>query len=342
MTEAAQKTPLHIAPRTTAPKTWQQALADAVTNVPDLLAAVGLSDRADELCAKPSARFPLRVPRGFIARMRHGDANDPLLRQVLPSSAEDLPVTGFGPDPVGDLASEHCSGLLQKYQGRALLITTGACAVHCRYCFRRDYPYGDSAITHSKLDAVLEHVASDRSIRELILSGGDPLSLSDDRLRQLLKRIGEIGHVERIRIHTRQPIVLPERIDADLCATLENAPRPLVIVIHCNHANEIDATVTPALQRLAACSQALLNQSVLLRGVNDSTPALVELSETLFASGVLPYYLHQLDPVTGAAHFAVTDAMARQLVREAAHQLPGYLVPKLVRELPGEAAKTPV
>ena len=322
--------------------TWQQTLADAVTNVHELLAAVGLTDHADELGAKTDSRFPLRVPRGFIARMRYGDPTDPLLRQVLPSAAEDLAVPGFGPDPVGDLASERCSGLLQKYHGRALMITTGACAVHCRYCFRRDYPYGDASVTHAKLDAVLEQVASDRSIRELILSGGDPLSLSDGRLRQLFGRISEIAHIERIRIHTRQPIVLPERIDANLCAILENAPRPLILVTHCNHANEIDASVDRALQRLGTCSQALLNQSVLLCGINDSTQDLVDLSEKLFASGVLPYYLHQLDPVTGAAHFAVADDRARQLVHEVAAELPGYLVPKLVRELPGEAAKSPL
>jgi len=168
------------------------------------------------------------------------------------------------------------------------------------------------------------------------------LSLSDGRLRQLFGRISEIAHIERIRIHTRQPIVLPERIDANLCAILENAPRPLILVTHCNHANEIDASVDRALQRLGTCSQALLNQSVLLCGINDSTQDLVDLSEKLFASGVLPYYLHQLDPVTGAAHFAVADDRARQLVHEVAAELPGYLVPKLVRELPGEAAKSPL
>jgi len=342
MTEAARKSTPQIAARTAGKRTWQQALADAVTDVAELLAAVGLSDRGPELCVKSDSRFPLRVPRGYIARMRYGDPTDPLLRQVLPSGAEELTVPGFGPDPVGDLASQRCSGLLQKYRGRALLITTGACAVHCRYCFRRDYPYNEASVTPTKLDAVFEQIAADPTIRELILSGGDPLSLSDARLRQLLDRIDGLDNIERIRIHTRQPIALPERIDAELCATLEHVSRPLVIVVHCNHANEIDAPVSQALQRLGACSQALLNQSVLLRGVNDSTTALVELSEKLFASGVLPYYLHQLDPVNGAAHFGVTDDRARQLIHDAARHLPGYLVPKLVRELPGEPAKSPL
>jgi len=318
---------------------WQAELARAITSVPELLAAVGLDIRSSRLPVRVDQRFPLRVPRGYVRRMRRNDPDDPLLRQVLPLAAEADAVPGFGPDPVGDLASMSSHGLLQKYHGRALLIATGACAIHCRYCFRRNFPYHDAALLPRYIEAALARIDADQSITEVILSGGDPLSLSDDRLRDLLERLGRIDHVARIRVHTRQPIVLPERIDRGLGDVLADAPRPTIFVVHCNHANEIDASVGAALSRLAGWTTTLLNQSVLLRGVNDSVPALADLSTRLFEHGVLPYYLHQLDPVSGAAHFTVTDALARTLRDELAARLPGYLVPKLVREIPGDAAK---
>lgn len=319
--------------------TWQTELSRAITSVPELLAAVGLEAGFAGLPASIETGFPLRVPLGYVGRMRRKDPNDPLLRQVLPLAAEAESVPGFSPDPVGDLASMRSHGLLHKYQGRALLIATGACAVHCRYCFRRHFPYGQAALLPRYIDEALAEIDADRSIEEVILSGGDPLSLSNDRLHDLLDRLGRIGHLTRVRFHTRQPVVLPERVDRGLCDVLEHSPRPTVFVIHCNHANELDGQVAAALSRLGRSTTRLLNQSVLLSRVNDSATTLVELSNRLFECGVLPYYLHQLDAVAGAAHFAVADDTARDILDEMTARLPGYLVPKLVREIPGDVAK---
>ncbi|MFW2405345.1 MAG: EF-P beta-lysylation protein EpmB [Gammaproteobacteria bacterium] len=315
---------------------WQRELSRAITTVPELLSAVGLADDAPDIA---HSQFPLRVPRGFVARMRRGDRHDPLLQQALPVAAEADDVPGFAADPVGDLASMLSPGLLQKYHGRALLITTGACAIHCRYCFRRNFPYGESSTTPAHLDAAVARIAADPTISEVILSGGDPLSLSDDRLRSLLSRLAEIDHVERIRLHTRYPVVLPERIDDAFCDVIAMSPRPLVVVIHANHANEIDSGVAAALAALGQHAALVLNQTVLLKGVNDSAPDLATLSTRLADCGVSPYYLHQLDPVAGAAHFTVSDERARHIVGELTRMLPGYLVPKLVREISGEPSK---
>ncbi|MCP5141448.1 MAG: EF-P beta-lysylation protein EpmB [Chromatiales bacterium] len=319
---------------------WQRALADAIDRPEDLYHALGL-DPADLPASLAAHRdFPLRVPRGYVARMRHGDPYDPLLRQVLPLGAELDLVPGFGTDPVGDEDASRSAGLLHKYRGRALLITTGACAIHCRYCFRRHFPYGDHA--RGALTEALATIAADDSIQEVILSGGDPLSLSDARLIELERQLRAIPHVRRLRIHTRLPIVLPERITKELLAMLRNSPLQQVIVVHANHPNEIDAEVTAALGALRDTGATLLNQAVLLRGVNDAADTLAALSEALFQADVLPYYLHQLDRVAGAAHFEVDDARALALHRELAARLPGYLLPRLVREIPGEAGKTPL
>ena len=322
--------------RTATRREWQRELSRAITTVPELLSAVGLEDGAPDIA---ESKFPLRVPRGYVARMRPGDPRDPLLLQALPAAAEGNDAPGYNTDPVGDLASMLSPGLLQKYHGRALLITTGACAIHCRYCFRRNFPYSEASTTPAHLDEAVARIAADQSISEVILSGGDPLSLSDDRLRALLSQLGEIDHVERIRLHTRYPIVLPERIDDAFCEVLAMSPRPLVVVIHANHANEIDSGVSAALAILRQPASLLLNQSVLLKGINDSAHELAALSRRLADCGVSPYYLHQLDPVTGAAHFSVPDARALRIVGELTRILPGYLVPKLVREVSGEPSK---
>ena len=321
---------------------WQAELGQAWARLDDLLAALGLTPESCGVSAEAAASFPLRVPRGFVARMRHGDPRDPLLRQVLPVEAENVVLPGYGTDPVGDLASVRAPGLLQKYAGRALLITTGACAVHCRYCFRRAFPYAEQSATPGALAEAVATIAADDSLHEIILSGGDPLALNNARLGEILRSLAGIPHIRRIRLHTRVPVVLPERIDAELLKLLRTTGRPVVTVIHANHANEIDAGVTAALQELRGVSAALLNQSVLLRGVNDSADALTALSEKLFSAGVLPYYLHQLDRVAGAAHFLVSDQEARTLIAAMAATLPGYLVPRLVREIAGAAAKTPL
>lgn len=321
---------------------WQRALADAITDPDELLGMLGLEKSALPQALAAAGKFPLRVPRGFVARMRHGDPLDPLLLQVLPVAAELIPQTGFTTDPVGDLASRRVPGLLQKYAGRALLVATGACAVHCRYCFRRHFPYHDESASSNAWQPALEHLAADSSVHEVILSGGDPLSLSDRRLAQLTNALQAIPHIRRLRIHTRQPVVLPERVDAGLIDWLSQVRMQKVVVLHVNHAREIDASVQRACRDLAAAGATLLNQSVLLAGVNDSHDALAALSEALFAAGVLPYYLHLLDRVCGASHFAVPEDVAIGLLEELLARLPGYLVPKLVREIPGMPSKTPV
>jgi L-lysine 2,3-aminomutase len=274
-----------------------------------------------------------------VARMRRGDPADPLLRQVLPLAEECQVVEGFSPDPVGDLAAHKVPGVLHKYQGRVLLTATGACAIHCRYCFRRHFPYAEANASAEHWRAALDYVTARPDVREAILSGGDPLTLSDRRLSEFVRALEDIPHVERLRLHTRLPVVLPERVTQELCAWLSGTRLRTVVVIHANHAQELDATARAACARLADSGVTLLNQSVLLRGVNDSVAALAQLSEGLFAAGVLPYYLHLLDRVQGAAHFDVTEGVARQLMAGLNACLPGYLVPRLVREVPGSPGK---
>lgn len=320
------------------PPHWQAELSSGFRNPAELLAALGLKADDCGLATDGASGFPLRVPRGFVARMRHGDPGDPLLLQVLPVQREAVPAAGYSADPVGDLASTRAPGLLQKYAGRALLISTGACAIHCRYCFRREFPYSDHGA--GQLAPALEAIAADHSLSEVLLSGGDPLVLGESRLENLVESLDAIPHIERIRIHSRVPVVLPERIDDRLLDLLGRLRAAVVFVIHANHASEIDSSVIDALTRLATVTGPLLNQSVLLRGINDSPDALVNLSRALFEGGVLPYYLHQLDPVSGSQHFAVSDEEALALMTEVMQRLPGYLVPKLVRETAGSAAKT--
>jgi len=318
---------------------WQQALARSISDPAELLVMLGL-DPAWLPAAQAAVRlFPLRVPRGFVARMGRGDPHDPLLRQVLPLAEECLANSGFTADPVGDLAAMAAPGVLRKYQGRALLTATGACAVHCRYCFRRHFPYSESSAGTDHWQAALAYLANDPTIKEAILSGGDPLTLSDRRLAEFIGAAADISHLERLRVHTRLPIVLPERVTPELVQVLTSTRLTTVVVIHANHGNELDESVAAGFARMRKAGITLLNQSVLLRRVNDSVDALATLSESLVAAGVLPYYLHLLDRVQGAAHFEVPEADARLLVTQLAARLPGYLVPRLVREIVGEPAK---
>jgi EF-P beta-lysylation protein EpmB len=322
-------------------ESWRHALAAAVTDPDELLALLGL-DRALAPAARRAARrFGLKVPRGYVARMRRGDPADPLLRQVLPLDEEERDTPGFGADPVGDLAAATAPGVLTKYRGRALLITTGACAVHCRYCFRREFPYPDVALTPARLAAAIESLAADPELTEVILSGGDPLALPTARLAEITAGLGRLTGLERLRLHTRTPIVLPERVDAPLTDWLGQLPWRRIVVLHANHPRELSPEVVAACGRLAGAGATLLNQSVLLAGVNDDADVLAELSEALFAAGALPYYLHLLDRVSGTAHFEVPAARARALHRGLLERLPGYLVPRLVREAPGSASKLP-
>lgn len=323
-------------------QTWQQQLAHAITDPAELCTLLQLDSALIAPAIESARGFALRVPRSFAARMRRGDPHDPLLLQVLPLLAEREVRPGYVIDPVGDLDSRAGAGLLHKYEGRALLIATGACAVHCRYCFRRHFPYADHSAPQRGWQDAIDALRCDPSICEVILSGGDPLSLSERRLRQLTDALAEVPHVRRLRIHTRYPIVLPDRVDGNLLNWIESLPIQTVIVIHANHAREIDASVRRACRDLSARGVTLLNQSVLLAGVNDSVAALEELSEALFAAGVLPYYLHVLDKVQGAAHFDVPQRRAVELHERLRHRLPGYLVPRLVREVAGAPAKMPV
>ena len=328
--------------RPAASLSWQQQLAQAIVDPDALLQALQIpAERFPERQAAADD-FRIRVPWSYIQKMRIGDANDPLLRQVMADGDELQPTPGFVTDPVGDLAASAVPGLLHKYAGRVLLITTGACAVHCRYCFRRHFPYADQHAGQQQWTAALDYIRADQSIREVILSGGDPLVLSDQRLHELLDALQQIPHLQRLRIHSRLPVVLPDRITETLLELFATSRLQCSLVIHANHANEIGADDEPRYAELRRAGVTLLNQAVLLRGVNERLDTQVELSERLFAAGILPYYLHLLDPVKGAAHFRVDDVSAVGLLRGLREKLPGYLVPRLVRENAGEKSKTPV
>lgn len=316
--------------------------ARAITDPAELLRLLELDPALLPAAERAAARFGLRVPHAWLARIRHGDPGDPLLRQVLPLAAELDDTPGCAADPVGDAAARVAPGLLHKYAGRALLLATGACGVHCRYCFRREYPYADTGASPAEWAEAFAHLRADPSIHELILSGGDPLTLSNRRLGTLLAEAGALPQLVRLRIHTRQPVVEPARIDDGLVALLAGCRLPVALVLHVNHPHEIDAAVRTACARLKAAGVTLLNQSVLLAGVNDDAAVLASLSETLYAAGVLPYYLHLLDRVRGAAHFEVSASRALAMMETLRATLPGYLVPRLVREEAGRAAKTPV
>lgn len=321
---------------------WKRLWRESVRDPRELLALLGLEGRVPALSEAAASQFPLRVPRGFVARMRHGDPDDPLLRQVLPLDDEMRPVPGFVLDAVGDAAAKAGRGVIHKYRGRALLVATGSCAVHCRYCFRRHFPYEDETAAAGQWHEAVSAIAADPGIDEVILSGGDPLSLATPKLAELTDRLRALPHVRRLRIHTRLPVVLPERVDDAFVAWLGGLPWPVTVVLHANHAREFDASVDAAVARLRGTGATVLNQAVLLRGVNDSVEALAALSERGFAGGVLPYYLHQLDRVQGAAHFEVDDARAQALVEALRAHLPGYLVPRLVREVAGDPGKRPL
>ena len=279
------------------------------------------------------------APLSYVERMRPGDPYDPLLRQVLPLAEESIDATGFSNDPVQDQAAMLRPGLLQKYTNRVLLVTTGACAIHCRYCFRRHFPYGNGPHSLAQWQPAIEQIAADPSIEEVILSGGDPLTLVDAHLAELANHLASIPHLRRLRIHTRLPIVIPQRVTGALLEWLSSSRLVPIVVIHSNHAAELDESVAAALGQLTRAGIMLLNQTVLLRGVNDSLAALSELSCRLIDLRVVPYYLHQLDRVRGAAHFEVPVERGRELVQQLRDTLPGYAVPTYVREIAGEPSK---
>ncbi len=321
---------------------WQHALSDCIEDPRELLETLGLDLALLPAALAADRQFRLRVPRDFVRRMEHGNPADPLLRQVLPLGDELTAVAGYSGDPLAEAHHRRSPGLLQKYRGRVLVIAAGSCAVNCRYCFRRHYPYENDTPDTARWEAMFAELAADPSIEEVILSGGDPLLVSNRRLSWIVVQLADIPHVQRLRVHTRLPVVIPDRVDEILPGILAGSRLQPVLVIHAIHPRVIDAHVSTALLRLADAGIQLLNQAVLLRGVNDDAASLVGLSKALFAARTLPYYLHLLDPVAGAAHFEVDEARASALLRELAATLPGYLVPRLVREIPGQPGKTPL
>jgi EF-P beta-lysylation protein EpmB len=321
---------------------WNQVLAGATKDVKSLLTQLDIP--ISELSQRQQAciDFPLLVPQPFINKMKKGDPNDPLLLQVLPQSAELEEVEGFINDPLAEKHSNLQKGLIHKYHGRVLVLLSTGCAVNCRYCFRRHFPYQENRIGKNDWQAILDYVAQDSSIEELILSGGDPLMLSDQQLEKFIKQAEAIPHLERLRIHTRLPVVIPQRITDNFVHILHSCRFDCAIVLHINHGNELDDQLVNALSKIKQAGITLLNQAVLLREINDTLSDQVDLSKVLFKAGVLPYYLHLLDKVRGAHHFEVNEKDARDLHKQLVLKLSGYLVPKLVREEAGKGSKTPI
>ena len=323
---------------------WQREWRESFRTTGDLCSFLELDPAQAPESLDPNPGFPIRVPRDYAFRMRKGDWRDPLLRQVLPLRVENEEKPGFVSDAVNDAGASAGPGLLRKYHGRALLVLSGECAVHCRYCFRREFPYEELPAGRAEWEANYARLAEDPDLEEIIFSGGDPLSLADARLRWHWERALALPQVRRIRIHTRVPVVLPSRIDAGFLALVSElaARRPLFLVLHANHAREIGSELEKRLKALRAAGAMLLNQAVLLRGVNDEAAALADLSLRLLDVGVLPYYLHQLDRVRGTWHCEVSEEEGLELMEKLRARLPGYALPRYVRELPGEASKLEV
>lgn len=320
----------------------QTLLANAYRDAHSLLKELSLDTNKFSYSEQASQQFKLLAPQSYVEKIQKGNWNDPLLRQILPINDEMQITQGFKIDPVGDDAAMVTNGVLHKYHGRVLLVTTGACAIHCRYCFRRHFPYSDANPTKDNWQDALSYIASDSCIKEVILSGGDPLVLSDEKLQFICFQLAQIPHIKRLRIHTRLPIVLPERIDKDFLQWFEKIPLQKIMVIHANHAQELGSDVAKVLSHLKSVNTLLLNQSVLLKGVNDSIDVLSNLSECLIENNVLPYYLHLLDHVQGASHFKIDDKDAISLMQQLRDRLSGYMVPKLVREIKGRTSKVPL
>jgi EF-P beta-lysylation protein EpmB len=320
---------------------WQKELANVVTDPKKLLLLLDIDADKYQQHFKARQLFPVRVPRPFIAKMRPGDINDPLLKQVMPLNNEFIPAEGFSTDPL----QEHvtvATGLLHKYKHRVLLIVKAGCAVNCRYCFRRHFPYKDNSPNKARWQDALGYIAKHTEINEVIFSGGDPLMASDEHLAWLIEQVENISHIKRLRIHTRLPVVIPQRITPAFVKMLQNSRLKSSLVLHINHANEVDNLLSQAIMPLRKALIPLFNQSVLLKGINDSVNELVSLNEKVFDAGIQPYYLHLLDQVQGAAHFNMSLTEATTLYQALLKISPGFLVPKLVREIAGQANKTPI
>lgn len=319
---------------------WQESIKNAIRDPVELCRALDLPSATTASATEAAGQFTVFVPREFLTKMKRGDPHDPLLRQVLPIFAELDSRPDFSVDPVGDQSAMLLPGLLQKYEQRVLLVTTGACAVHCRYCFRRHFPYSQTPPDARLWTQAVERIAGDSSIREVLLSGGDPLTVRDDLLAQLVRQLSHIPHLRRLRLHTRLPIVIPQRVTNELVAWLRGTRLTPVVVVHANHPAELCQEVIRSLGRLIDHGVPVLNQAVLLRGVNDDVDTLAQLCEQLVDARVMPYYLHQLDRVAGAAHFEVDVQRGQQLIEQLRQRLPGYAVPRYVVETPGATSKT--
>ncbi len=320
---------------------WQQQLANAISSASQLLGALELPKDYLNAGTLGAQDFAVRVPLSYLSRIEKGNIHDPLLRQIWPLADETAPPpNGYVLDPLGEAHSNTTPGIVHKYKSRVLLICNGSCAINCRYCFRRHFPYSDNNLSSRQWADAMSYIEQRSEINEVILSGGDPLTNNDKRLFGFIEAIENIPHITRIRIHTRLPIVIPDRITPALITRLQSSRLRVIMVVHCNHANEIDETVATCLSGLFKAGIHVLNQSVLLKGVNDNHQALHDLSEALFACHALPYYLHLLDPIIGAHHFDVPKATAQNLMLALQNSLPGFLVPKLVQEIRGRSSKT--
>lgn len=323
---------------------WLQQLADVITEPAELLEYLALSDSPEWQKGHDARRlFALRVPYAFARRMKKGDPNDPLLLQVMTSASEFIATPGYSTDPLEEQDDAIAvPGLLHKYINRALLLVKGGCAVNCRYCFRRHFPYQENQGNKANWRHALDYIRQQPELDEIIFSGGDPLMAKDHELAWLLDEIETIPHIKRLRIHSRLPVVIPARITEALTQRFSQSRLQILLVTHINHANEIDPELCDAMTRLKRANVTLLNQGVLLRGVNDNADTLAKLSNALFDAGIMPYYLHVLDRVQGAAHFMVPDDEARLIMRKLMTKVSGYMVPKLTREIGGEPSKTTI
>lgn len=319
---------------------WQEILSDLITDPQELLRILELDAHTSPYSVEAIEQFPLKAPRPFVERIEKGNWHDPLLRQIWPSALEETQSEGFVVDPLQEEKFNPVAGLLHKYQGRVLLTAAPHCAIHCRYCFRRHFDYQANSPSRAQWEEAFTYIAGDSSIEEVILSGGDPLAISDRQFSWLLERLAAIEHLTTVRIHTRLPIVIPQRLTKGLLSSLNESRLQLVMVLHCNHQQELDATVTSGFDALKDVGVTMLNQAVVLKDVNDNANALIALNKALFQHNVLPYYLHMPDQVAGTEHFYVTDQYAKDLIIDLHASLPGYLVPRLVREVPGERGKT--
>lgn len=323
-------------------QSWQDELKQLIDTPEKLIEAVGLDQKWLPAARRASMRFPVHATKSFVRRIEKGNPNDPLLRQILPMDDELRTAPGYVHDPLQEKQFTPVPGVIHKYRSRVLLIAATQCAINCRYCFRRHFPYNDNRLSKDDWRQALNYIAHNTDLNEVILSGGDPLSLGDRQLAWISQSLAKIPHIKRLRIHSRFPIILPSRITQEFVRSITHPSLDTIMVIHCNHPQEIDFEVREAAKNMREAKIILFNQAVLLKNINDNSTIQASLSEVLFSSGILPYYLHLLDPVEGASHFAVTEPEAKLLYKQLLAKLPGYLVPKLVRELPNEESKTPV